>query len=145
MLEEGSLNGFFLICNLIYFPNHLWNSSTGSAYSLGNTSICSEDRSSKTMFTVPSKSIVQMVHVRVVVIVHKSFWKKAFWGFTDLHFTVPLKVVLTQKSKTTQNLYGIWFSYSCKLKKTYFENFLSVDLWGNSKICPKNCPILIKI
>ena len=49
----------------------LWNCSTGSAYSLGNTSICSEDRSSKTMFTVPSKSIVQMVHVRVVV-VHKS-------------------------------------------------------------------------
>ena len=63
----------------------------------------------------------------------------------DLTCTVPPKVVLTQKSITTQNLYGIWFGYSCQLKKTYLENFLSVDLRGNSKIWPKNCPILIKI
>ena len=61
------------------------------------------------------------------------------------HYTVPPKVVLTQKSITTQNLYGIWFGYSCQLKKTYLENFLSVDLRGNSKIWPKNCPILVKI
>ena len=71
--------------------------------------------------------------------------KRNYRNVGSLKYTVPPKVVLTQKSITTQNLYGIWFGYSCQLKKTYLENFLSVDLRGNSKIWPKNCPILIKI
>ena len=124
MLEEVSLNGFFLICNLIYFPNHLWNSSTGSAYSLGNTSICSEDRSSKTMFTVPSKSIVQMAHVRVVVIVHKSFWKKSFLRFHWSTFR-PLFFGVNHKQK----LELVW----CLLKKNIKNNFFITFFLGKPK------------